>query len=96
MRKAPPGNPDFTGRVESLTRLREAMRSSGTVTVHSLRGMGGAGKSRPAIEHAHRCAEEFDVVWWVPAEQPAAIPDHLAGLGHRPGSAGRWQRCWRR
>ncbi|WP_367134559.1 FxSxx-COOH system tetratricopeptide repeat protein [Saccharothrix sp. HUAS TT1] len=84
----PARNPNFTGRVGSLSRLREAMRSPGTVAVHSLRGLGGVGKSQLAIEHVHRCAADFDVVWWIPAEQPSLIPDHLAELGAALGVDG--------
>ncbi|MFC3891645.1 FxSxx-COOH system tetratricopeptide repeat protein [Lentzea rhizosphaerae] len=81
----PQRNPNFTGRIESLDRMREAMRSSSTVAVHSLRGMGGVGKTQLAIEYAHRFAGDFDVVWWIPAEQPALIPEHLCLLGAELG-----------
>ncbi|HEX8866956.1 MAG TPA: FxSxx-COOH system tetratricopeptide repeat protein, partial [Lentzea sp.] len=77
----PPRNPNFTGRVESLDRLAAALSSGATVTVHSLHGMGGVGKTQVAIEYAHRFASQFDLVWWIPAEQPALIADHLAELG---------------
>ncbi|MFJ6676863.1 hypothetical protein ACIQMJ_37685 [Actinosynnema sp. NPDC091369] len=55
------------------------------MSVHSVRGMGGIGKSQLAIEHAHRHAAEFDVVWWVPSEQPAAVPQHFAALASALG-----------
>ncbi|GAB2999825.1 FxSxx-COOH system tetratricopeptide repeat protein [Saccharothrix stipae] len=84
----PARNANFTGRAGSLSRLREASRSSGTVAVHSLRGLGGVGKSQLAIEYAHRFAADFDVVWWIPAEQPSLIPDHLAELGAALGIDG--------
>ncbi|MGM1059632.1 FxSxx-COOH system tetratricopeptide repeat protein [Saccharothrix sp. Mg75] len=84
----PARNPNFTGRSGSLSRLREALRSSGTVAVHSLRGLGGVGKSQLAIEYVYRFAADFDVVWWIPAEQPSLIPDHLAELGAALGIDG--------
>jgi tetratricopeptide (TPR) repeat protein len=47
--------------------------------------MGGVGKSQLAIEYAHQSAEDYDIVWWIPAEQPAATRAALVRLGEALG-----------
>ena len=51
--------------------------------VHSVHGMGGIGKTQLAAEYAHACARGYDLVWWIAAEEPAAIPDQFTALAAR-------------
>lgn len=43
--------------------------------------MGGVGKTQLGIEYAHRYAREYEWGWWIPAEQPELVPNHLTRLG---------------
>src|SRR3954471_11452287 len=82
--KVPPRNPRFTGRDGMLTELRRRLGGGeGTLVVQALYGLGGVGKTQLALEYAHRFAADYQLVWWVDAEQPVLIPDQLARLAER-------------
>jgi TIR domain len=84
----PPRNPDFSGRGALLEELHQTRTGGGQTAVAqaaTVHGLGGVGKTELALEYAHRYATAYDVIWWVPAEQTAAIPGRLTGLARRLG-----------
>ncbi|SNX65179.1 cellulose biosynthesis protein BcsQ [Streptomyces sp. TLI_55] len=85
---AAPRNAHFTGRSSLLERLRDALShgtSGRTPSPFVLYGLGGVGKTQIALEYAHRFAADYDVVWWICAEQNEYVVDALAELGRRLG-----------
>ncbi|TWP54067.1 tetratricopeptide repeat protein [Lentzea tibetensis] len=82
-------NPDFVGRAELLEKLRDRLSEQGTTAVlpEALHGMGGVGKSQTVVEYIHRHANEYDLVWWIPAEQSAQITASFVELAKRLGVA---------
>jgi tetratricopeptide (TPR) repeat protein len=77
----PRRNPRFTGRIEVMDRLRDQLQEAPPgAKVVTLLGMSGVGKSQIAAEYAYRYASEYDVVWWVSAEDRASLRERLADL----------------
>ncbi|UUU23387.1 FxSxx-COOH system tetratricopeptide repeat protein [Streptomyces sp. DSM 40750] len=82
-----PRYPWFTGRSPILDRLRERLVSgrSGQRLPQVLHGLGGVGKSQLAREYAHRFKADYDLVWWIDAEQPDLVPPKVAALARELG-----------
>ncbi|MGW4792164.1 FxSxx-COOH system tetratricopeptide repeat protein [Nonomuraea sp. NPDC004297] len=86
MWKVPPRNKNFTGRETLLNRLHKGIGDNVTAVVpHTLHGLGGVGKTQMAIEYAYRFRDSYDVVWWVPADQPGLVRATLAQLAPKLG-----------
>jgi tetratricopeptide (TPR) repeat protein len=81
----PQRNKNFTGREEILDRLRERVASVAAVLPHALQGLGGVGKTAVAIEYAHRYRSDYELVWWIPADDPVLVPSSLAALAEPLG-----------
>lgn len=76
-------NPAFTGRDEIIEALRERLNASTAMTGPTvLQGIGGVGKTQVVAEYLHRFAADYDVVYWISAEQPGLVPSALADLGN--------------
>ena len=71
---------EFTGRDGLLDDLAVALGSGDPVVARAVTGMGGVGKTTTAIEYAHRHHHQFDIAWWIPADDLALVPDRLAAL----------------
>lgn len=67
------------GRVEHLGHQRFAAITA-SATAATLYGLGGIGKTRAAIEYAHRYAEEYTALLFVRADSPADLQQNLAAL----------------
>ena len=87
----PQRNKNFTGRDAILSLLRRSIASRVTAVVpedplpRALQGLGGVGKTAVAIEYAHRYRGDYDVVWWISADQLPLVRASLAALALRLG-----------
>jgi tetratricopeptide (TPR) repeat protein len=92
----PTRNKNFTGRDDILARLREGASSRITAVLpepekkdpdgqvpQGVQGQGGVGKTAIAIEYAHRYSSDYDLVWWIPADQLPSVRGSLANLAAR-------------
>lgn len=80
----PPRNPNFTGRETLMAQLHEGIRAGTTAVLpHALHGMGGVGKSQLAVEYVYRHQNDFQLIWWIPAERPPQIENALVELAQR-------------
>ncbi len=79
----PHRNPHFTGREELIQHLRRNL-TAGTATAltqtAAIHGLGGVGKTQLAIEYAYRFKDDYDVVWWLRAEDPVLLAGDCTAL----------------
>jgi tetratricopeptide (TPR) repeat protein len=80
-------NRNFTGRVALLDRLADALQTGAPTSVlpQTLQGLGGVGKTQLVIEYVYRHLDQYDLVWWIPAEQTATVLISLEQLAERLG-----------
>jgi MinD-like ATPase involved in chromosome partitioning or flagellar assembly/tetratricopeptide (TPR) repeat protein len=80
-------NATFSGRNQVLEDLRATLRGSGKAVVLpvALYGLGGVGKTQLALEYAHRYMADYDLVWWISAEQRELINSEFARLAEPLG-----------
>ena len=79
----PRRNPTFTGRAAPLDALRASLNGGSAAAVTQpagITGLGGIGKSQLAIEYAYRYRADYDLAWWLKAEEPATLAADFAAL----------------
>ena len=80
----PGRNSSFTGRADLLEKLRDQLVGGdggpAVVLPRALHGMGGVGKSQVALEYAYRFMADYDLIWWVPADDVEQVSPTLARL----------------
>jgi len=81
----PARNLQFTGRDGLLAAVRQRLLAGDRAVVQAFQGMGGVGKTQLAIEYAHQFADDYDMAWWINAEQAGLIGDQFAALGSTLG-----------
>jgi tetratricopeptide (TPR) repeat protein len=88
----PTRNKNFTGRVDILARLRQGRitavlpeQNPDDPLPQAVQGLGGVGKTAIAVEYAYQHRSEYDLVWWIPADQLPLVRASLAALAARLG-----------
>lgn len=68
-------NPYFTGRRDLLSRIQSNFNVGKRVAVltSARKDLRGVGKSQIAVEYAYRYSSNYDLVWWIRAENSAIL-----------------------
>ena len=67
-------NPYFTGRNQILEEICSKFKSGHTISLTQvISGLGGLGKTQTALEYAYRYADQYDWIWWIPAETESTV-----------------------
>lgn len=80
----PPADPDFTGREAILEQIHEALQRSEGAR-YLIGGGSGVGKSLVASQYAHRYADHYDLIWWVPAATDTDVNGSYLRLAEQIG-----------
>src|SRR3954447_8540414 len=66
----------FVGRADELADLGQALAKGGRAAItqpHAITGLGGVGKTTLALRYAYAHLADYDLVRWLPAEEPATL-----------------------
>jgi tetratricopeptide (TPR) repeat protein len=70
-------NPHFVGRDQLLDQIHETLSAGRAAAIH---GLGGVGKTQLAAHYAHHHKGDYQIVWWIKAEEPATLAGDYAAL----------------
>jgi tetratricopeptide (TPR) repeat protein len=73
-------NLQFTGRTEQLGTIHQQLTSTGHLIPLVLVGPPGVGKTQLATEYAYRHTSDYDLVWWIRADNPGTLLGDFAAL----------------
>ncbi|MGH3696877.1 MAG: FxSxx-COOH system tetratricopeptide repeat protein [Pseudonocardiaceae bacterium] len=76
----PPRNGQFVGRSAVLEDLRDRFLGQRELVVCPLTGPPGTGKSQIALEYAHRFTADYDLQWWISAQDEQSVRASLTAL----------------
>jgi tetratricopeptide (TPR) repeat protein len=67
-------NPNFVGREDLMLQVRAAFTSGITsLSTQVITGLGGIGKTQFIVEYAYNFSGDYDLVWWLRADDNATI-----------------------
>lgn len=79
-----PKNPNFTGRVDLLEQIEQTLSSGQTAVVtQAISGLGGVGKTQLALAYCYTHLQEYDLIFWLAADNEASLTDSFRSLGQR-------------
>ncbi|MFI6872232.1 FxSxx-COOH system tetratricopeptide repeat protein [Streptomyces sp. NPDC050400] len=85
-RRIPPRNHNFTGRGDLLTALHDRLADRRAAIVpQAFFGLGGVGKTQLAVEYIYRYQSQYQLIWWINAEDPALVRSSIAALAPHLG-----------
>ena len=71
----------FTGRDRILAELSASLhRLDRASRTQALVGLAGIGKTQIALEHAHRCRDQYTLIWWLRADEESTLNDDYTAL----------------
>jgi len=80
----PDRNTHFTGREELLDEIHREFQNGRAVSLRqTIAGLGGVGKTQTAIEFAYHNAGDYDVIWWINAENERGVEDAYHAFARR-------------